>query len=56
MAHSPESIFASKLKELDRASDILEVNSAGGSRSALRYNYVIQKQELDIQQEELKAK
>ena len=56
MAHNHGSIFASKLKKLDRASDILKVNSAGGSCSALQYNYAIQKQELDIQQKKLNAK
>ena len=38
MHHGSRNIFTAKLKELDRASDVLEENSAGASCTALQFN------------------
>ena len=49
-------MFGMKVKELDRASNALESNPVVSSRTALKFNYLLQKKELELQKDELSAK
>ena len=41
---------------LDRASDALESNPVASSHTALKFNYLLQKKELELQKDELRTK
>ena len=49
-------MFGTKVKELDRASDALESNPVASSHTALKFNYSLQKKELELQKDELSTK
>lgn len=57
-ASSAKASLSAKLEDLDNRSELLLEGAAGQStsRSALRYNYAIRKQELDNQREELASR
>ena len=49
-------MFGMKVKELDRASDALELNPVASSCTALKFNYSLWKKELELQKDELSTK
>ena len=49
-------MFGTKVKVLDRASDALESNPVASSCTTLKFNYLLQKKELELQKDELSTK
>ena len=49
-------MFGTKVEELDRASDALELNPVASSHTALKFNYSLRKKELELQKDELSTK
>ena len=49
-------MFGTKVKELDRASDALELNPVASSHTTLKFNYSLWKKELELQKDELSTK